>query len=61
MTASLSQVWEVMLSQHAMCLPTTGLGWDAIPACNAVQTLSIKEPAEVQKDKRERVETFLVP
>ena len=30
--------------------PITGLGSNAIPACNAVKTLPIKEPAEAQKD-----------
>ena len=34
-----------------MCQPVTGLGSDAIPACNAVKTLPIKEPAEAQKDE----------
>ena len=31
--------------------PVTGLGSNAIPACNAVKTLSIKEPTEAQKDE----------
>ena len=31
--------------------PIKGLGSDAIPACNAVQTLPIKEPAKAQKDE----------
>ena len=31
--------------------PITGLGCDAIPACNAVKTLSIKQPPEAQKDE----------
>ena len=39
-----------MLSRHAMHQPITGLGRDAIPACNAIKTLPIKEPAEAQKD-----------
>ena len=33
------------------CTAVTGLGSDAIPACNTVKTLPIKEPAEVQKDE----------
>ena len=41
----------VMLCQHAMCQPITGLGSDAIPTCNAVKTHPIEEPAEAQKDK----------
>ena len=45
-----------MLSQHAMCQPITGLGSNTSPACNAVRTLPIKEPAKAQKDE-ERVET----
>ena len=28
-----------------------GLGSNAFPACNAVKTLSIKEPAKAQKDE----------
>ena len=47
---SQSQAWEMMLSQHAICQPITGLGSDAIPACNAVNT-PYKEPAEAQKDR----------
>ena len=43
--ASQSQVWEAMLSQHAM----------------QSKTLSITEPARTQKDKEEKVETSLVP
>ena len=43
------QAWEVKLLQHAMCQPITGLGSNAIPACNAVKTLSIKEPAIAKK------------
>ena len=35
--------------QHAMCHPITGLGSDAIPECNAVKTLPIKESAEAHK------------
>ena len=31
--------------------PIQGLRIDAIPACNAVKTLPIKEPAEAQKDE----------
>ena len=31
--------------------PITGLGGDAIPACNAVKILLIKEPAKAQKDE----------
>ena len=46
-----SQAWEVKLFQHAMCQSITGLESNAIPACNAVKTLSIKEPAEAQKDE----------
>ena len=34
-----------------MCQPITGLGSDAVPACNAVNTPS-KEPAEAQNDRR---------
>ena len=41
--------------------PVKGLGSEAIPACNAVKTLPIKEPAEFQKDEKERVETSLIP
>ena len=40
-----------MLSQHAMHQPITGLGSDAIPACNTVKTVPIKEPAEAEKDE----------
>ena len=43
------QAWEVMLSQHAMHWPITGWGNDAIPACNSVKTLPIKEPENLQK------------
>ena len=39
------------LSLHAMCQPITDLGSDAIPACNAVKTIPIKEHAEAQKDE----------
>ena len=31
--------------------PIKGLGSEAIPACNSVKTLPIKEPAKAQKDK----------
>ena len=31
--------------------PITGLGSNAIPACNAVKTFPTKEPAESQKDE----------
>ena len=31
--------------------PIAGLGSDDILACNTIQTLSIKEPAEAQKDE----------
>ena len=55
---SLSQAWEVMLSKHAMCQAITGLGSDAIPAYNAVNTLPIKEPAEVQKDEEGESRNF---
>ena len=41
--------------------PITGLGSNAISARNAVKTLPIKEPAEAQKGRSERVETSLVP
>ena len=37
---------------------TKGLGSDAIPAYNAVQTLPKKEPAKSQKDKEEEGRTF---
>ena len=50
-----------MLSQHAMCQPITGWGSSAIPACNAVKTLPIKEPLEAQKDEEGEVEISLVP
>ena len=40
--------------------PIEGFGSEAIPACNAVKK-PIKEPAEVQKERREREETSLVP
>ena len=50
---SQSQAWKVMLSQHVMCQPIIGLGSNAIPACNAVKTLTIKEPAEDQNDREE--------
>ena len=33
------------------CKPITGLGSDAIPACNAVKTLPIREPAKAQKNE----------
>ena len=39
------------LSEHAVHQPIIGLGDDIIQACNAVKTLPIKEPAEVQKDE----------
>ena len=40
----------------------TDLGSDAIPACGAVKTLHIKEPAEAQKDEEGEGEhiTFLL-
>ena len=40
--------------------PVTGLGSNAIQACNAVKTLpiTIKEPAEPQKDKEEEGRDF---
>ena len=41
--------------------PIKGLGSDAIPACNAVKTLLIKEPAKVQKGEEGREDTSLVP
>ena len=47
---SQSQAWEMMLSQHAICQPITGLGNNAIPECNAANA-PLKEPAEAQKDK----------
>ena len=31
--------------------PVKGLESNAIPACNAVKTLPIKEPAKAQKDE----------
>ena len=31
--------------------PIKDFGSNAVPACNAVKTLPIKEPAKVQKDK----------
>ena len=31
--------------------PITGLGNNAIPACNAGKTCPLKEPAEAQKDE----------
>ena len=40
----------IMLSQHAMHYPITGLGSNAITVCNAVKTICIKEPAKAQKD-----------
>ena len=43
--------WEIMLSQHAMHQPITGLGNDSVSACNQL-TLPIKEPAEAQNDRR---------
>ena len=53
----------MMLSQHTMWQPITGLGCDAILACNAVKTLPIKEPAEPQNEhlSPEQLESFLVP
>ena len=33
------------------CTAVAGLGCEAIPACNAVKRLPIKEPAEAQKDE----------
>ena len=39
---SQSHALEMMLSQHAMCQPITGLGNDAIPACNAANTPYIR-------------------
>ena len=51
MTASQSKAWEMMLSQHAMHQPITGLGSDAIPACNAVNT-PYQKPAEAQNNRR---------
>ena len=44
------------LSQHAMCQPITGLGSDAVQACNAVKILPIKESAEAQNDRKGRVD-----
>ena len=41
----------MILSQHTMSQPIIGLGMDAIPSCNAVKTIPIKEPAEAQKDE----------
>ena len=41
--------------------PIIGMGDDLIPACHAVKSSPIKEPAEAQKGKRERIETSLVP
>ena len=49
---------EIMLSHHAMCQPITGLGSDAIPACNGVKTLLIKEPAEAKNDRMEEGRDF---
>ena len=40
---SQSQALEMMLSQHAVCQSITGLGSDAIPACNAVNTPYIRD------------------
>ena len=31
--------------------PIKGLGGEAIPACNSVKTLPMKEPAKAQKDE----------
>ena len=31
--------------------PVKGLGSEAIPACNAVKILPVKEPAKAQKDE----------
>ena len=41
--------------------PIEGLGGDAIPACNAVKTLHIKEPAKAQKDGEGEGRDFSVP
>ena len=49
-----------MLFQHAMCQPITGLGSNAIPACNRVKTLPIIELAEAQKDEEEEGRDFPV-
>ena len=49
----------MMLSQHAMSQPITGLGSNAIPACNAI-TLPIKEPAEAQNNMRAEDRDFSV-
>ena len=58
---SQSQAWEMKLFQQAMCQPITGLGNNAVPACNAVNT-PYEEPVEAQKDREgQRVETSLVP
>ena len=35
---SQSQAWKMMLSQHAVHQPITGLGDDIIPECNATNT-----------------------
>ena len=47
---SQSQAWEMILSQHAMHKPVTGLGNDTIPECNAANN-PIKESAEAQTEK----------
>ena len=52
MIASQSQALEMILSKHAMCKQITGFGSSAIPACNAVKTLHIKESADAQKDEK---------
>ena len=38
--------------------PITGLGSNAIPACNAIKTLPIKEPVEAQKDEEGKGRDF---
>ena len=58
---SSSQALEIMLSQHAMHQPITGL--EMMLSLNVMQlTLPIKGPSETQEDRDERrVETSLVP
>ena len=52
-----SQAWEMMLSQHAM--PSQSQAWEVMLSQHAMQlTLSIKEPAEAQNDRRGQSRDF---
>ena len=50
---SQSQAWQMMLSQHAMHQPITGLGNEAILECNGANTPYIGSCRSSEKERQE--------